>query len=418
MDLAPIIARLVAGGGSLTEEEAAALGAALAATVPASAPISHSSTIGAQIKPAAILCPLQLSALLALLSRSDEAAAARGDTSPEGGSYTSASLVGLARSLRKAALVPDCGQPLPDALVDIVGTGGDGSSSVNISTGAAILASSAGAAIAKHGSIGASSRSGAADALAALGVPHLPPAAAGACLVTQRLAFLFAPLYHPALAAAAPVRRALRCRTLFNLLGPLLNPTGARRLVLGVYAPRLLPVYADAAAALGAEHALIVHCALPDGGGLDELAPAGVCSVIEVRAGLSPHAAYALDAAAWNGAGALPRCTAADLEGGGPADNAALLRHVLAGEAAWDDAAAVAALPRVGSPPRAPNVTAMAHAVALNAGACLYVAGLTPSLQAGCADALTALRAGAGAAKLSSWRAAAQALAVSEHPLP
>ena len=404
MNLAPIIARLLSGGETLTGGEAEALGCALAAAAAAG---------GAAASPPAPaeapgLCQLQLSALLVLLAREER--------------YTAAQLTGLARALRAAALVvpgeaaaaaPAAASAQPP-LVDIVGTGGDGAHSVNISTCAAVVAAACGARVAKHGSVGATSRCGAADVLAALGVPHVGPAGAAACLARARLAFLYAPLFHPALAAAAPVRRALRCRTIFNLLGPLTNPAGARRLVLGVFAPALLPLYAEAAAALGAEHALIVHCALPGGGGLDELAPAGACAVIEVRAGVAPHAHYTVDAAAWAGPGALPRCTAADLEGGDAAVNAALLRHLLAGEAAWADAAAADALPRVGTPPRAPNIAAMAHAVALNAGACLYVAGEAASLQAGCAAALAALRAGAGAAKLRNWSAAAQAAARDE----
>jgi anthranilate phosphoribosyltransferase len=209
MDLSPLIQRLIAGGAPLSGAEAEALGHALAQSSPGGG--AGAGAGGG----AAALCPLQLSSLLSLLARDDEAAAASAGAAA--GGYTSAQLVGLARALRAAARrVPLAGAAAP--LVDIVGTGGDGSNSVNISTGAAILAAAAGATVAKHGSVGASSRSGAADCLASLGVAHCGPAAAARCLADERLAFLFAPLYHPALAAAAPVRRALRARTIFNLL--------------------------------------------------------------------------------------------------------------------------------------------------------------------------------------------------------
>lgn len=412
--------RLLRGGEDVSAEEAYLLGQAIAA---------------------GSVCHTQLAALLALLS-------ARGET---------ADLVfGLARALREHASAVDVAAAGCDlsSLLDIVGTGGDGHNSVNISTAAAITAAAGGCTTAKHGSVSVSSRSGAADVLLHLGVPHLPPHQIGPCLKDAGVAFMFAQKFHPALAAVAPVRRALKFRTVFNVLGPLINPAGAKRLVLGVFAPRLLPLYADAAARLGAEHALIVHCELPaekcascraaaasvdsgaaaapadsaaasgssactcaSAGGLDELSPAGINHVIEVVKGaaLRRFIVDAGDFAAAHG-GPVPRCTVADLEGGTPEDNAAIIKHVFGGEAAWSDAAAVAALPAVGKPPRRPNIPAIAQAIALNAGACLYVCrrpGID-SVESGYAAAMQLLRSGAAAATLSRWSSVAQALAAAD----
>lgn len=186
-------------------------------------------------------------------------------------------------------------------------------------------------------------------------------------------------------------------RTLLNVLGPLLNPAGATRLVLGVYRPALLPVYAEALVALGTvEHALVVHC-----GGLDELAPTGPADVAEVRRDTEGGAAGAytctyshIDPADWG----VPRCTVADLVGGGPAENAATLRAVLAG----------------GRDLGAGPLDAAAHVgrtIALNAGAALYVAGRAGSIPEGYAAALAGLCRGDGLAKLDAWVAATRKLA-------
>lgn len=424
MELRELLERLLRGGSDLNAEEAYELGKSIAA---------------------GSICHTQLAALLALLS-------ARGET---------ADLVfGLARALREHAISVDATVAGGDAasVLDIVGTGGDGHNSVNISTAAAVTAAAGGCLTAKHGSVSVSSRSGAADVLLHLGVPHLAPHHIGPCLKDAGVAFMFAQKFHPALAAVAPVRRALKFRTVFNVLGPLINPAGAKRLVLGVFAPRLLPLYADAAARLGAEHALIVHCALPaeqccacrdatlpasaasgagaapastaadsasrpssctcastSTGGLDELSPAGVNHVMEIVRGEIVRS-FTIDAADFASPhGPVPRCTVADLEGGLPEENAAIIKHVFAGEAAWGDAAAVAALPRVGKPPRCPNVHALVHAIALNAGACLYVCGRpgADSIESGYATAMQLLRSGAAATTLARWSVVATALAAS-----
>ena len=355
----------------------------------------------------------QLSALLALL-------AARGEQASVVFAFAR---VFSARAVRVAWPPPpsiSASEPLaplmpPPPLLDIVGTGGDGHNSVNISTAAAVLAAAAGCTVAKHGSVSVSSRSGSADVLLCLlGAPHVPPRLAGRCLAEAGIAFLFAPLYHPALLAASPVRKALRIRTIFNILGPLLNPAGARRLVLGVFAPALLPIFAEAASRLGAEHAIIVHCHGSGGGGLDEFAPVGVNEYVEVRGGAISEPRHldcgCADFAAAAG-GAVPRYTVADLEGGSPADNAAIIRHILSGAAAWGDAAQSAALPDVGNPPHRPHIPALASAVALNTAACLRVYGKAPSVEEGYAAAMALLRSGAAAGSLARWAATVSALA-------
>lgn len=179
----------------------------------------------------------------------------------------------------------------------------------------------------------------------------------------------------------------MQIRTLLNVLGPLLNPAGATRLVLGVYRPSLLRVYAETLVSLGAvEHALIVHC-----GGLDELAPIGPAEVAEVRrrpeGSDQPYdvSYYELDPATWG----VPRCTVADLVGGGPAENASTLRAVLAGGEGL--AQALDAAGHVG------------RTIALNAGAALYVSGRADSVAKGYASALSVLCIGAGLAKLDEW---------------
>src|SRR5687768_8750776 len=166
-------------------------------------------------------------------------------------------------------------------VVDTCGTGGDGRGTFNISTAAALVAAAAGAPVAKHGNRSVSSRSGSADVLAALGVRiEVEPALAGRALDELGIAFLFAPRLHPAMREVMPVRRELGVRTIFNLLGPLTNPAGARRQLMGVYAAELVPIVASVQAELGSEHALVVH-----GDGLDEITTTGTTTVGEVRGG-------------------------------------------------------------------------------------------------------------------------------------
>ena len=213
-------------------------------------------------------------------------------------------------------------RPKRDDLVDTAGTGGDGAGTFNISTAAALVAAAAGAGVAKHGNRAVSSLSGSADVLEALGFDlELPPKRVARSIDKLGFGFLFAPTHHPAMRHAAPVRRELAARTVFNVLGPLTNPAGARAQVVGVYAPELVPTIARVLASLGARRAFVVHGA----GGIDELSPAGANLVCEVAGGrVRKREIDPLDLG-------VPRCDPAELRGGSPAENAATIRNVFAG---------------------------------------------------------------------------------------
>ncbi|HXU47082.1 MAG TPA: anthranilate phosphoribosyltransferase, partial [Thermoanaerobaculia bacterium] len=259
-----------------------------------------------------------------------------------------AEIAGAASAMRRRALAIPHGR---SRVVDTCGTGGDGKGTFNISTAAALIAAAAGVPVAKHGNRSVSSKSGSADVLAALGVKiDVSPEVAGRALDAIGIAFLFAPVLHPAMREVMPVRRELGLRTVFNVLGPLTNPAGAKRQVLGVYAAPLVERLGRVLAELGAEHALVVH----GEDGLDELSTTGESSVAEVRDG-----DVRLFRVAPEDFG-LPRATLADLLGGGPEENAAAMRRVLAGEPG-----------------------PLADISALNAGAAIYVGGLEADLPAG-----------------------------------
>lgn len=192
---------------------------------------------------------------------------------------TAAELAGFATAMRNAATTLPLSEAERDQLVDTCGTGGDGTGTFNISTAAALVAAAAGVKIAKHGNRAVTSKCGSADVLEALGIPiDLSPEAAAEALRQHNFCFLLAPAHHPAMKAVLPVRRALGVRTVFNVLGPLLNPAGARRQVMGVYAARLVPLVAQAMVQLGVQHAFVVH----GDGGLDELSLSGPSDVAEV----------------------------------------------------------------------------------------------------------------------------------------
>src|SRR5213595_936263 len=210
-----------------------------------------------------------------------------------------------------------------DDLVDTAGTGGDGAKTINISTAAALVAAAAGAGVAKHGNRAVSSASGSADVLEALGFRlELPPERIERSIDELGFGFLFAPTHHPAMRHAAPVRRELAARTVFNVLGPLTNPAGARAQVVGVYAPSLVRTIAEVLAQLGARRAFVVHGA----GGIDELSPAGPnlgCEVVE--GAVHERKIDPLDLG-------VPRCDPDELRGGSPEENAEAIRTVFAGE--------------------------------------------------------------------------------------
>lgn len=221
------------------------------------------------------------------------------------------------RSLARRPALPDVGPTL-----DLVGTGGDGSHTFNLSTGAALLAVAAGAKVVKHGNRSISSRSGSADLLEALGLPiPLAETAAAECLAATGFTFLFAPHYHPAMKAIAPVRAALGIRTVFNLLGPLTNPAEPPFHLIGAYSPDAAQLMADTLAGLPIQRAFVVH----GEPGWDEPTPAGPFVLHDVRPG---QVATSRRSAADYG---LPACAPDDLRGGDAAHNAAALRAVLEG---------------------------------------------------------------------------------------
>jgi anthranilate phosphoribosyltransferase len=270
-------------------------------------------------------------------------------------------VTGAARALRDAMVRVVAAGP---HLVDTCGTGGGAVPTFNISTAAAFVAAGAGASVAKHGNRSFTSRCGSADVLEALGVPlTLDAAAAARVLRDACLTFLFAPNFHPAMKHAGPVRRELAVPSVLNLLGPLANPAGVRRQVVGVADSDRAPLVAGALARLGAEHALVVHGRI----GMDEIAPQGITDVWEVREGR---------VTTWQLDPARQRLAIADvavLAGEEPPANARRIERLLAD--GRSDAAGLAA-------------------VLLNAGAALYVAGLASSYDDGVARARATLEAG------------------------
>ncbi len=233
---------------------------------------------------------------------------------------TADEIAGFAEAMREhvVAVLP---QRAP--IVDIVGTGGDGANTFNISTAAALVAAAAGALVAKHGNRAATSLCGSADVLEELGIAlEQPPERIAQGIDELGFGFMFARAHHPAMRHAAPVRRQLGTRTVFNILGPLANPAGAYDGVFGVYSAALARTYAEALVALGARHALVVH----GEGGIDELSPSGINLVVEVIDG---------DVREWELDPRTLGIYPGDLDGlrgGSPAENAATVRAVLDGE--------------------------------------------------------------------------------------
>lgn len=257
----------------------------------------------------------------------------------------------------------------PEDAVDIVGTGGDGSHSVNISTASAFVIAGAGVPVAKHGNRGLSSQTGAADVLTALGVKiDQTPDAIGRLVHQTGIGFMFAPAHHPAMKHVGPSRVELGTRTIFNLLGPLSNPAGVKRQMVGVYSPEWIVPLAETLKALGAEQVWVVH-----GDGFDEITTTGETQVAELRDGdvrsftITPETV------------GLKRYDREELRGGDAASNASALRAVLSGKAG-----------------------AYRDTVLMNAGAGLVVAGKAPSLADGVAMAARSIDEGNALAVLTT----------------
>lgn len=328
----PALLRRLLQGGSLTAEESAATVGAI---------IDHTIT------------PTQAAGLLVAL-------AARGETIEE--------IIGAAREMRQRALRLEHRLPL---VIDIVGTGGDGLGSINISTGAALVVAGAGIPVAKHGNRAASSSCGSADVLEALGVPiDLRPEVAAEMLADHRIAFLFAQRYHPAMMAVAGLRRELGVRTIFNLLGPLCNPAGTQRQLVGVFGESQVDLVAEAMRGLGVEQGAVVHSA----SGMDEVAGEGPTFVAQFDGnGIRRWVLHPDDYGV--------RASLADLRGGDAHTNATVILAILRGE-------------------RSPR----ADVVALNASLALVVAGAASDIDEGLALARTSLSSGAALAALEALR--------------
>ena len=302
--------------------------------------------------------PAQLAALLVALRM-------RGETVDE--------LAGFAAAMRARVLAVTA----PKGAIDVVGTGGDRSGTFNISTASALVVAGAGVPVAKHGNRAITSRAGSADVLEALGVriDHTAESAA-AELAATNFAFMFAPAFHPAMKHAGPTRREIGVRTAFNLLGPLTNPAGASRMLLGVGDAAAAPKVAAVAQRLGTERTFVVH-----GAGVDELPLDGSGILHDVTAdGIETRT---VDAAAFG----FEHVATEALGGGSPDENARAIEALLNGE-------------------RGPR----RDVVLLNAGAAFMVAGRAPDLESGIVLAATTIDSGAAAAtleRLRAWKAAA-----------
>ncbi len=312
--------------------------------------------------------PAMAGALLAALST-------KGVVAPE--------LLGLALAMRR--LARPTGIPAGLRAIDIVGTGGDASGSFNISTGAALLTAACGVPVIKHGNRSVSSRCGSADMLEALGVGiPVNAAAAAACLAATGFTFLYAPHYHPATAGVAPIRAALGVRTVFNILGPLVNPAQPPLHLIGAFSLSVARLMADTLAGLPGERAFVVHGAE----GWDEPTPIGPFTVFDVRpgrvdAGLRSPADYGLKS-----------CTAAELAGGDAQYNARALQAVLAGE----------------------DRGAHRDCLLLGAALALEIAGETQHPQEGVARASAAIDSGAARRLLEALREQGREQSAGERP--
>ncbi|KAK9806087.1 hypothetical protein WJX72_000598 [[Myrmecia] bisecta] len=270
-------------------------------------------------------------------------------------------------------------------VLDIVGTGGDGIGSVNISTGACVVAAAAGAKVAKHGNRSVSSLCGSADVIEALGiVVDMDAENVAQCIEDVGVGFMFAPRYHPAMKAVVPVRKALKIRTAFNILGPLLNPAEASYGLIGVYSTSISQLMASTLQRLDVRKALVVHSM-----GLDELTPLGDAEIVEVVP--SGTRTYRIDPTKFG----IPRCTVEDLKGGDATLNATILRDVFGGQKG-----------------------AVADALCLNAGVALAACDVAKDAAEGIAMAQEAQRSGRAGQVLDKWVAFSQQTVNIRQPAP
>jgi len=276
-------------------------------------------------------------------------------------------------------------------LLDIVGTGGDGADTINISTASVVLAAACGASVAKAGNRSVSSCCGSADVLEALGVQvDLSPTQVVECVEKCGIAFLFAPINHPAMKVVAPIRKQLGIRTCFNILGPMTNAASAQRAVIGVFDPELLDLMAETLKEVGrVDHAVVIH-----GVGLDEISPVGPATIVEIKniapAGESRKYTtnkFKFDPLSVN----IPRCKVEDLKGGDPAQNAKEFELVLTGGEY--------------------EANAKKDSIVLNAGVGCYVYGLAETIEEGCALAKKTLIEGKGEELLNKWREVSKEIA-------
>jgi len=290
-------------------------------------------------------------------------------------------IAGMVRAMNEAALTVDCGDK---KLLDIVGTGGDGADTINISTASVVLAAACGATVAKAGNRSVSSCCGSADVLEALGVQvDLSPTQVVECVEKCGIAFLFAPINHPAMKAVGPVRKQLGIRTCFNILGPMVNAASAQRAVIGVFHEELLELMAETLKEVGrVYHAVIIH-----GVGLDEISPMGPATIVEIKNTAPDGEARTYTTRTFQFdplSVGIPRCKVEDLKGGDPEQNAKEFEKVLTGGDY--------------------EVNAKKDSIVLNAGVGCYVYGLTETIEEGCALAKKTLVEGKAEKVLNSWR--------------
>jgi anthranilate phosphoribosyltransferase len=277
-------------------------------------------------------------------------------------------IAGCAKSMREKAVAI---RTRRDSVIDTCGTGGDGSGTFNISTCAAIIASAAGASVAKHGNRAVSSQAGSADVLRELGVSlDNSPERTTEILDEVGIAFLFAPQLHSAMRYAVPVRRDMGIRTIFNVLGPLTNPAGAKRQIVGVFDPALTKTIAEVLRDLGSEHALVVY----GEGGIDELSTVGISFVSELKDGrVTSYNVNAEDLG-------IQKAAMTELRGGDSKHNAHLIKEILSGQPG-----------------------PMRNIALLNAAGAIYVSGLACTLEEGFQMAATTVDNGSAAMKLQQW---------------